>query len=288
MPPADKAGAQLGEISRPIVFADRLDHLDRGDAVEAPVERRDNPASRRSARPRSQRRLQAAPGIGKLLGRKRDAADASRRERRISRSASAPQPQPISRTRSPPRSASRSADAVELSLLAPVSSVSSVAAIQRRRIIHAGVEPRREELIAEIVMRGDVAAAAAPRIGAQRMADAIAARSSASRHLLGGVESWLVAHAELEQLREIGRRPVAVDIASANHGSSPIEQKPPHATPALHRYRGVGTGLGCRGARSPRRSARQAAAAPPVLPELSQPSTRDRARRSRIVLRGVA
>ena len=30
--------AQLVEISRPVAFADRLEHLDRGDAVEGPVD----------------------------------------------------------------------------------------------------------------------------------------------------------------------------------------------------------------------------------------------------------
>ena len=33
-----QAGAQLGEIHRPVVLADRLDHLDRDDAVEVAVE----------------------------------------------------------------------------------------------------------------------------------------------------------------------------------------------------------------------------------------------------------
>ena len=111
---------------------------------------------------------------------------------------------------------------------------------QRGRIIHAGIEPRLKEIVTEIVMRGDVAAAAAPRIGAKRMANAIAyeARQPPFRLRRHG---GFIAHAQFEQLRQIGRRPVAIDIAARNPVFA-IGQEPPCAAPVPQHDRSFGAG----------------------------------------------
>ena len=96
------------------------------------------------------------------------------------------------------------------------SSVSSGERVERRGIIHAAVEPVRIERVAEIVMRGDVAPAAAPRVGVARDA------ASAANQSLPAASSASSARGALlfrpRQMRcsavEVRAATVAVDIGA--------------------------------------------------------------------------
>src|SRR6202140_5206368 len=65
--------------------------------------------------------------------------------------------------------------AIELGLLRPLQRVA--VDIKRRRVIHRLVEPGAEELVAEIVMRRDIAPAAAPGVVAQPVHEPIATKA---------------------------------------------------------------------------------------------------------------
>ena len=108
-------------------------------------------------------------------------------ERQMSRSASAPQPQPISKTRyaAGKREQIARSDRV-FEGLGPLKCLVGPR-IERRRIIHAGVKPGPKNLIARVVVRGNVAAAAAPRICSQCAAKSDCAPSQrASSSVRGG------------------------------------------------------------------------------------------------------
>ena len=86
---------------------------------------------------------------------------------------------------------------------------------QRRRICHAGIEPRRIERVADVVMRIDVAAGLPFRISVEPVSDGLkgACQRVADQH---GLHPVLVDAEQIEELREVGRVPFAAQISLGN------------------------------------------------------------------------
>ena len=100
------------------------------------------------------------------------------------------------------------------------------------RIGHAGIEPETIELVAEIIMGGDVPTAAAPGVAVERMTKLgpwqRRLQSLQGRHLRGTTRSGA------EECMEVRRRPFSRQIA---FGKAEIAagQKAQHAAPAMDR-----------------------------------------------------
>ncbi len=101
-------------------------------------------------------------------------------------------------------------DALELGGLRFLERLGRIA-VERARVDQLGVEPQPVEVVAEVVVEGDVLAAAAAGVGAQDVERA-AQPARRTRGLERVAPARFVADAELEQRGEIGRRPVAVAI----------------------------------------------------------------------------
>ncbi len=166
--PPGSGVAQRVEVARPVGLAHRFEHLDRNDAVEAAGRRRDSPAGGdRRVPPVSPRERARRSRVVRSTASCRYWQPAAGQPLR-----QAPQPQPISSTRSPP-AVSISVDDAPSLRSAPLQGLRCRE--KRRRIIHAGIEPAARRSIAEVVVGGDVAPAAAPGIGAQPVPDAVRA-----------------------------------------------------------------------------------------------------------------
>ena len=87
-----------------------------------------------------------------------------------------------------------------------------VAVEQRRRIRHRRVEPQPVEVVAEVVVRDDVAARLPPRVGVQVVLEA-QQRARPPVPAERALERRLVRRQHREELREIRRVPAAVDVA---------------------------------------------------------------------------
>ena len=122
--------------------------------------------------------------------------------------------------------------AIELGLLRPLERVAVV--VKRRRIIHRLVEPGAEEIVAEIVVRRDIALAAAPRVVAQPVRQSIAHEAEPADGRRRG-QSGFVLHVEFQQLAELGRRPVAVEI-TVGKAVIAVEQHAAQTAPAMRRH----------------------------------------------------
>ena len=122
--------------------------------------------------------------------------------------------------------------AIELGLLRPLERVAVV--VKRRRIIHRLVEPGAEEFVAEIVVRRDIALAAAPRVVAQPVRQSIAHKAEPADGRRRG-QSGFVLHVEFEHLAELGRRPVAVEI-TVGKAVIAVEQHAAQTAPAMRRH----------------------------------------------------
>ena len=151
------------EIGGPPALPDRLDHLDRGDRVELLGRSPDNPAAGFRSGPtvwhrQSFRSAQLFCSADKV-------SPTTFAPRRAASIASVPQPQPISSNRSPGLSFSRSSSSPILRRCA--ASRSSPRREPRRRIGHARVQPLGVEVVAEIIMRGDILSRLAQTIVAQ-------------------------------------------------------------------------------------------------------------------------
>ncbi len=94
------------------------------------------------------------------------------------------------------------ADAIELSRRRLLERVGCVREY-RRRIHQVFVEEQREEIVAEIIMRGDILAAAAARVPAQRMPRAHGHSGETRRTALHRIEQIAVAHQHAHQCDEI-------------------------------------------------------------------------------------
>jgi hypothetical protein len=113
-----------------------------------------------------------------------------------------------------------------------------VALEERARVGHRPVQPERIEVVAEIVVRGDVAPAAAAGIGVERVPETVgelAPEPAIDRALDGGA----VARDHRQQLREVGRGPPAVDerlgepdVAAPQRRAERPSPRPPAAPPA--------------------------------------------------------
>ena len=104
-------------------------------------------------------------------------------------------------------------------------------------------------------MGGDVAAAAAPGVGAQPVPDPAAEKAEAAAGSALPLKGGFVLHAEFEHGAEIGRRPVAVQIAV---GKAVVAVAPhaPQGAPAVHGHDRLGAGGVAADARLPRRWAK--------------------------------
>ena len=204
-----QARAQLGEEGGPVALAHRLEHLDRGQAVEAAgdvaiVLKPDlDPLGQARLEDALLRQLVLCPGHG-------DAGDAGAElpcgEDGEGTPAAADLEQPV-----PRRQADEPGETtalVELRLL----QLLLVRLEARGRIEHGGVEPGVEEGVAEIVVGVDVAAAALAVVAAQRVLQPAqpAVRPAA---VIAAAPGVLVAVQELEQRRQIVAIPVAGDVA---------------------------------------------------------------------------
>jgi hypothetical protein len=86
---------------------------------------------------------------------------------------------------------------------------------QGGRIGHAGIEPRRIERVADVVVRIDVAAGLPPRVAVKPMPDELqrARERLRDEHRLHPV---LIDAEQIEELRQIGRVPFAAQIGFCN------------------------------------------------------------------------
>src|SRR3569832_1802893 len=125
--------------------------------------------------------------------------------------------------------------AVELGVLSIFEGLLS-GSIDARREAHAAVEPEAVEVVAEIVMRGDVAPAAAPRIGAQAMCDA-ACKPRADMTAKGAVLRF-VEQRPFQKARQVWRRPVAVH-EGFGEADLPAADQAPNGLPAFDHDGGV-------------------------------------------------
>ncbi len=130
-----------------------------------------------------------------------------------------------------------------------------------RGIGHAAIEPERVEIVPEIVVIGDVALAAGPRVAAEHVADALdRARGEAAV----GVEAKraLVHHGKLHQPDEIRAIPIAIHIGFGKADRAAEDEAPRDARMVDREAdRRLGAGVPERQHRSARRHERE----PPVL-----------------------
>jgi hypothetical protein len=199
----------LAEIGRPVGLAHRLDHLDGDDAVEGAGDvaivlqpELDFFAALEAG--------EGFLGMGQLRRRQGQAGDASR-----------------SRFDEPPRQRAPAAanfkhrlaamnfqpfdDARQLVLLRGFE-IRRVLMPQGRGIEQGRIEPELEELVAEVVMAHDVAAAAAPRIGPEAQLEPVEqAEDRRARDV--GAHMRRIGGGQTHQLQEVGGGPVALDVS---------------------------------------------------------------------------
>ncbi|KAI1692169.1 hypothetical protein Ddc_23783 [Ditylenchus destructor] len=162
----DQPITQGREVDRPVGLAHRLDHLDGDNAVELALDIaivlqpqvdaiRDAPAGRALARE------------GELLGRQRHADDRHAASRHLGRQR-APAAADLQHALARPQVQQRQ-DAIESARLGFLQRqrlpAMTVRRIERAGVQHAVVQPAAVEVVAQVVMRGDVVPAAAPGVG---------------------------------------------------------------------------------------------------------------------------
>jgi hypothetical protein len=163
----DERVADRREIRRPVALAHGLDHLDRRDGVEASAHvavvlqrsstRSASPASRTRSRAHSVWRADSEmPGhaMSRPRGRLREPAPAGADLEHVRVGTERERPE----------------QPVVLRLLRRLERARGIAVEERRRVRHRAVEPQRVEVVAEVVVRGDVAPRLAARVRAEPVA----------------------------------------------------------------------------------------------------------------------
>ena len=217
----------LAEIGRPVLLADRLDHLDGDDAVE----RAGAVAIVFQFDPDAVCQALAFGGlarVGQLLGRKRDALHVCTGCRqpvgqRAPAAADFEHPLPGLRRQ-------EFGDASKLVLLCLLQRLTGCP-VEGGRIGHARIEPQAIEFVAEIVVIGNVAPAPRQAVGAQEVAQPVH-RPGGPRSGNGPVDLLHVGHGEFEQGGEVGGRPLAVEIGFGE-GDIAAQDQAPHRAPAV-------------------------------------------------------
>ena len=199
-----------------------------------------------------------------------------------------PQPVPISSTwSSGPRSSlsqTRSSLAIDASSSVMPSRVEVGARVHHRRVEH-----QREQLVAEVVVGGDVAAAAPRRVAHERAADALVRLAQRREPLPRAVERAGVAGGDADHGDDVGRVPQAVDVRLGEPAAA-AQQRAPGARRgdvdhrvrrARCRARGGGRprrSSGCR--RASAQSTRRTSARAIIAAALPSRAARPRGRRS--------
>ena len=197
----------LAEIGRPVFLADRLEHLDRGDAVVdaglvAIVLQLD-------LDPVGEARARDAPCAKSCCSRLIVRPVTRQPISRAANSAKPPQPQPISSTWCFGPDPASAAPAPDIWRSARPRDRCRRAVEQRRRIGHGRVEPLLVERVAEIVMGVDVAARAAPACCGSASGGRAGAAGRAALPSSMLAITWLVDAEEFEEVGQVRAVPFA-------------------------------------------------------------------------------
>ena len=189
------------EILRPVLLADRFEHLDRDNGVVFAVQVAVVAQLQPDAVLQRQRR-DTALGDFQLRRRNRHAMHFDALQRRMfGKAAPAAADLEHALARLQPQ---RIDDALVFALLRRVQRQAVVAIEQRARVGPAGVEPQLVEIVADIVMGMDVALAALAGIRPQPVPQAVpAARQRAAEQQL--VQRCFVGERQAQQRRQVGR-----------------------------------------------------------------------------------
>ena len=233
------------EVSVEVLVADRFDHLDRNETVEAALEiavvldQQGNAIAEAGG-------IDALPGEVVLLARdgrgRYPAAVVPRGVQGEAAPAGADLEHVVLRAE-----AELAADAVELARRRSFEGF-VFGLEQRRGVHHVLVEEQPEQLIAEIVVRGDVAATATSRVAHQGAPAAHGPAAEAGESGFHGVEVVAIAHEDAGQGDQIVAVPEAIHVGLAGADAAiqselPIERGIMHAD---MRVQGVFRGIGRR------------------------------------------
>ena len=97
---------------------------------------------------------------------------------------------------------------------------------QRARVHHRGVEHPLEQVVAEVVVRGDVAAAARRRVAHERRARTEVGLAHGGQAAAGGVQPHDVARGDAEHRRRVRRLPQALRVRLRHPAAAAQQQRP--------------------------------------------------------------